>query len=180
MGEPPSGKAAPKEAARLTRPAPLKAGHALAAFDCGDALMNGWLVKRALAANENDTARSFVTCRGARRVVGYYALAAGAVSHAGAAGALRRNAPDPVPAIVLARLGVDRSEQGCGLGQDLLSDAMKRALQAARIIGARALIVHALTARAESFYESRGFKRLNGPDEAAFFIAMKTIRDALA
>lgn len=165
--------------AKLARPVVLKPSHDVSAFDCGRSEIDGWLRERALKATESDTARTFVVCRGARRVVGYHALAAGAVAHAGAAGALRRNSPDPVPVIVLARLGVDRSEQGRGLGQDLLADAMRRALQAAKIIGARALVVHALDAGAARFYEARGFRRLSAESEGALFVTMKELREGL-
>lgn len=165
---------------KLARPVVLKPSHDLAAFDCGRVEIDSWLRERARKAAESDTARTFVVCRGAGRVVGYHALTAGAVAHAGATGALRRNSPDPVPVIVLARLGVDRSEQGQGLGQDLLADAMRRSLQAAKIIGARALVVHALDAGAARFYEARGFARVSAASETALFIAMKTLRDALA
>lgn len=166
------------KAARLTKPAPLKASHAATAFDCGREPINAWLKDRAKKAIESETARTYVICRG-KRVVGYYALAAGAVAHAQAPGGLSRNTPDPIPVIILARLGVDRSEQGQGLGQDLLSDAMRRSLQAARIIGARALLIHALDADAARFYEGLGMKRLKPPDEMTFFIGMKEMRAGL-
>ena len=168
-----------RSSATLTRPAALKASHGVSTFDCGRIEIDGWLRERARKAADNDTARTFVVCRGSKRVVGYHALAAGAVSHLAASGALRRNSPDPVPVIILARLGVDRSEQGQGLGQDLLNDAKRRALQAARIIGARALVVHALDAEAAKFYEALGFGRLNAESERTLLVLMRELRDAL-
>lgn len=172
-------QAAAKQSARISKPAALKAGHDVAGFACGRAQIDDWLKNRAKKAIESDTARTYVVCRGTRRVVGYYALAAGAVARESAPSALSRNAPDPVPVIILARLGVHEDEQGRGIGRDLLADAMRRALQAARIIGARALLIHALDAEAARFYAGLGFARLKGPEETTFFVTMKEMRDAL-
>nr|WP_291981159.1 GNAT family N-acetyltransferase [Luteitalea sp.] len=60
------------------------------------------------------------------RVVGFYALATGAVAHEAVTGRVRRNMPDPSPVMVLARLAVDRAYQGRGLGRALLRDALRR------------------------------------------------------
>lgn len=173
-------KKAAKSGGRLTRPAALKDGHSIAAFDCGSELIDSWLKKQAKKANQGDTARTFVVCRGSKRVVAYYSLAAGAIRRLQEGGQLTRNAPDPVPVIILARLGVDQSEKGHGLGQDMLGDAMKRALQAAKMVGARALLVHALDEKAADFYKSQGFVNLKPPDDLTLYLPMRTIRSALA
>lgn len=161
---------------RLTKPVILKSSHKLESFDCGRSQLSDWLKKRALLAMEGGTARTFVVCRGTTRVVGYFSLAAGSVEHQGAPGSLRRNSPDPIPVIILARLAVAADEQGHGIGAALTSDAMKRAAQASAIIGARALIVHALDEKAAKFYLHLGFRQLSGE---TYFIAMKTIVDGL-
>lgn len=92
-----------------------------------------------------------------KRVVGYYALAAGAVAHVEAPGRVRRNMPDPVPVMVIGRLAVDQTTQGQALGPALLRDALLRTLQAAEIAGIRAILVHAISERAKLFYEKWGF-----------------------
>ena len=89
-------------------------------------------------------------------MVGYYALATGAVAQAEATGRVRRNMPDPVPVMVLGRLAVDRAHQGQGLGAGLLRDAILRILQAAEIVGIRAILVHAISDQAKRFYEHHG------------------------
>ena len=91
-------------------------------------------------------------------MVGYYALAAGAVAHETATSAVRRNMPDPVPVMVLARLAVDQRAQGRQLGGALLQDAVRRSLAVAENAGVRALLVHALHERARQFYEHYGFQ----------------------
>jgi GNAT superfamily N-acetyltransferase len=97
-----------------------------------------------------------VLCR-ARRVVGYYSLAMGSVEHRGAPSRWRRGQPDPVPILLLARRALDRTEQGGGLGADLLRDALLRAVAGARHSGARAVIVDAIDDRAVDFYLHHGF-----------------------
>ena len=91
------------------------------------------------------------------RVAGYYSLAAGSVGRETAPGRVRRNVPDPVPVVVLGRLAIDQDYQGRGLGRALLRDAILRILQAADIIGVRAILVHALSEEAKRFYEECGF-----------------------
>lgn len=90
-------------------------------------------------------------------VVGYYALAAGAVAISGAAGHFRRNMPDPIAVALLARLAVDRSQQGKGLGRALFRDGAKKVLHASDALGIRGLIVHAVSNEARAFYLALGF-----------------------
>ena len=73
-----------------------------------------------------------------------------------ATGRLRRNMPDPIPVVMLARLAVDRSYQGMGLGRALRQDAGNRVLHVADAIGIRGLLVHALEETAKEFYQRLG------------------------
>ena len=143
---------------RLGPPEPLTALHLLADFDCGEPFLDEWLRRRALANQATGASRTFVAAGEHSRVRGYYALAAGAVSHELATRGTRRNMPDPVPVMVLARLAIDRTSQGQQLGASLLQDAVKRAIAVSRNAGVRALLVHALHDRARQFYEHYGFQ----------------------
>lgn len=140
----------------LAAPVALAPHHDCSAFNCGHAELGNWLRRRAQGNEDARGSRCFVACDG-RRVVGFHALAAGSVQRAHAQGAVRRNMPDPIPAIVLGRLAVDRAWQGQGLGADLLQDAVLRALRASREIGARVLLCHAIDANAKAFYLHHGF-----------------------
>lgn len=137
-------------------PEKLSSDHDLAQFQCGEPALDDWLRRRALQNEESGASRTYVVCVG-KRVLGYYALAVGAVAHIGAPGRIRRNMPDPVPVMVLGRLAVDRSVHGRGLGPALLRDAVLRTLQAAEIAGIRAILVHAISESAKRFYEGWGF-----------------------
>jgi len=139
-------------------PEPLAASHRLDDFECGEAVLDDWLKRRALANQASGASRSFVVTDEDGRVRGYYAMAAGAVSHQLATSGVRRNMPDPVPVMVLARLAVDRRAQGLHLGAALLQDAVNRAVAVSQNAGVRALLVHALDEKARQFYEHYGFQ----------------------
>ncbi len=143
---------------RLDAPEPLGAAHSVAAFDCGEPALDEWLKRRALANQLSGASRTFVVTGPEGLVYGYYAMAAGAVSHQQATSAVRRNMPDPVPVMVLARLAVDRRAQGIKLGASLLQDAVNRAVAVSQNAGVRALLAHALHERAKAFYEHYGFQ----------------------
>ena len=130
--------------------------HDVSAFDCGEPVLNDWLCRRAFQNQQSGASSTYVILEG-MRVVGYYSLAAGSVAREAAPGRIRRNVPDPVPVVVLGRLAVDQGFDGQGLGRALLRDAVLRTLQAADIIGVRAILVHALSEQAKRFYEQCGF-----------------------
>jgi GNAT superfamily N-acetyltransferase len=158
---------------KLSAPAPLASEHDLDSFDSGIAPLDDWLKRRARANEAEGASRTFVLCEGAR-VVGYYSLAAGSLMQAQATGRIRRNTPEPVPAILLGRLAIDRGWQGKGLGADLLRDAVLRAASAAGTIGVRAILVHAISDGAKAFYERHGFR----PSPVDPMTLMITIADA--
>jgi GNAT superfamily N-acetyltransferase len=143
---------------QFNAPAPLDSSHRLDGFFCGETALDDWLKRRALANQASGASRTFVVADSEGCVVGYYALAAGAVSHLGATPSVRRKMPDPVPVMVLARLAVAVNAQGVQLGGALLQDAVQRAVAVSQQAGVRALLVHALHDRAKLFYEHYGFQ----------------------
>ncbi len=140
----------------LNAPEKLRAEHDLSEFECGEPSLDDWLRRRALQNEESGASRTYVVCAG-QKVVGYYALAVGAVAHAEAPGRVRRNMPDPVPVMIIGRLAVHKDFHGKKIGPGLLRDAVLRTLQAADIAGVRAVLVHAISERARKFYEDCGF-----------------------
>lgn len=143
---------------QLNAPQPLLVTHFLNEFECGEAVLDDWLKRRAITNQMSGASRTFVVTDQEGRVYGYYALAVGAVSHQMATGAVRRNMPDPAPVMVLARLAVDRRAQGIKFGASLLRDAGNRSMVGSQNAGVRALLVHALHDRAKEFYEHCGFQ----------------------
>jgi len=154
---------------RVTAPEPLSSVHQLAEFVSGEAVLDEWLKQRGLKNQALGAARTFVICKtGTKQVAGFYSLATGSVNHTQATGNLRRNMPDPIPVIILARLAVDVSLRGNGLGADLLHDAVLRCYRVAENIGVRAIMVHALTEEAKAFYIHHGFKASQTQERTLF------------
>ena len=141
----------------LEAPQPLTGQHCTTGFDCGDSSLNQWLEQRALANQRSGATRTFVVCDGDGVVKAYVALASGAVAVSASPGRFRRNMPDPIPVVVLARLAVCRSAQSKGLARAVLADAFERILQASEQIGVRGILVHAASAAARNFYLHMGF-----------------------
>lgn len=138
-------------------PGPLNDEHQLDGFQCSAPELTKWLLERARQNQASGASRCFVVCDEQQHVVGYYALAAGAVSHEDAPGRIRRNMPNPIPVIVLGRLAVHVDRVGQGNGRGLLKDAVQRTLQTCEQVGARALLCHASDEAAKAFYLKHGF-----------------------
>lgn len=160
---------------RLPAPRPIRPDDDVSAFDSGNSALDDWLRARALRNENDDASRTYVVTDGPR-VVAYYSLAAAAVPHAAATGRSRRNMPDPIPAMLLARLAVDVGHQGQQLGANLLRDAVRRTLAAADIVGIRVLLVHAADERARQFYEHFDFE----PSPTDALHLMLLLKDARA
>ena len=161
----------------LIPPAPITSGHALADFDSGEVFLDEWLKKRAIKNHAVGASRCFVLCAGAA-VIGYYSLSAGAISHASAPKAMRRNMPDPLPVLLLGRLAIDKRYHNQGLGRGLLRDAMLRAVNVASDTGVFAVLVHAISEQAKRFYMSRGF--VESPlDPMTLLMTLGTVRSVL-
>jgi len=148
------GVAAPR---RPTAPAPLAPEHRIDAFDSGVAALDAWLTHRARPNEAAGASRTFVMCKDGR-VVGYYSLAAASIMHSQATGKAKRNMPDPVPAVLIGRLALDKAWQGKGHGISLLQDAVLRIVGAAETVGVRVILVHAMSEDAKVFYRRFGFR----------------------
>jgi GNAT superfamily N-acetyltransferase len=136
-------------------PVPLADHHQLEAFNSGVATLDDWLRRRARANQASGASRTFAVCAD-DIVVGYYALAAGAVNAAAAPSRFRRNMPEPIPVAVLGRLAVDQTWHGQGIGPALFRDSALRVMQAAEAIGIRGMLVHAISEEAKAFYVALG------------------------
>lgn len=153
----------------------LSKTHDLSAFDCGNESLTTWLKRFALTNLQSDSAQTFVVHRGGV-VVGYYSLTAGSVRPQEATARVAKGlAKHPIGVILLARLAVDKKEQGNGLGKALLKDALLRIMGAADTVGARAVLVHAIDEQARKFYEHFGFER-SPIDEFELMLLMKDLR----
>ena len=156
----------------LSRPEPLADGHQLDDFFSGAGSLDDWLKRRARANQASGASRVFVIADN-NKVVGYYALASGAIAVASSVGRFRRNMPDPIPVVVLGRLAIDRSQHGKGLGRALFRDCALRVAHAADTLGIRGIVVHAISEPAKAFYQALGFD----PSPAEPMTLMVTLQD---
>ena len=129
----------------LHRPVLLGPAHDVSEFDCGKPPLNDFLRRFALENQKSGKSRTYVATRG-DRVVAFHSLAPGGVSL------------QNIPVILLARLAVDITEQGKGIGAHVLLDALRRAVEGAEVIGGRAVLVHAQDEEARAFYQRYGFE----------------------
>ena len=156
----------------------LTRNHNVSSFDCGKPSLNDWLQRFALTNQQSDAARTYVLHRGGK-VVGYYSLSAGSVRREESPARIAKGlAQHPIGVILLARLAVDRGEQGAGFGKTLLADALSRALAASEAIGARAILVHAIDEPAAAFYKTFGFEP-SPLDPKQLLLLMKDLRATL-
>ncbi|MGR5308036.1 GNAT family N-acetyltransferase [Vibrio mediterranei] len=143
----------------INAPVLLTNEHELAYFDCGNMELKTWLKKQAVKSQKRGMAKVYVvTIENSLRVIGFYAIAMGSVQREHAYSAIKRNAPNPIPMVVLARLGVDREHHGKGLGAGLLKDCVLRSVHAMNVVGGAGLLVHAIDESAQRFYRKFGFK----------------------
>lgn len=152
---------------------PLAAGHDTSSFDCASTELNAWLKDWALENHRSGNCRVFVTAKD-RRVVGFYALTSASVERELAPRGIKRGSvPTAIPCILLARLAVDLSEQGRGLGRALLADSVTRSIGVAEHVGARALLVHAQDLATRDFYLHLAEFISSPQDPLKLFINMK-------
>lgn len=158
---------------------PLAARHQREAFDCGEETLNRYLRQYASQHQKKNIGRVYVAIEpGESRVLGYYTLANGSVAFESAPRAKGLPREYPIPVILLARLAIDRTTQGQGLGATLLFDALKRAAEVSQVSAAYAVIVDALHERAKEFYLHYHFEE-SLDDPMRLFLPMHDIRALL-
>ena len=156
----------------------LSREYQLSAFDCGNPTLNLWLQKYAWTNQQADSSKTYVALEG-DRVVGYYALTTGSVyKHESPQRIAKGLANHPIGIVLLARLAVDRTHQGRGLGKALLFDALARIKEAADIVAVRAVMVHAIDEAARRFYQHFEFEP-SPLDPFQLLLLLKDLRKAV-
>ena len=158
----------------------LAKSHPRAAFSCGNTSLDRYLHEQARREQERRVARVYVlTHRATGAIAGYYTLSSSSIKTVDLPDDIQRKLPryEATPAILLGRLARDLRFRGMGVGERLLTDALKRSLDAQTRIGAVAVVVDAIDEPAARFYEDYGFIRFPR-DPGRLFIAIDTIEDA--
>lgn len=134
----------------------------LSRFGSGVSVLDAWLTEHAKHAQAMRTAQTFVWHVGDDRVIAYFSLAAHLLVRSDLPKKIERGSPATIPAVLLARLALDSSLRGEGLGGELLWDALTRAAAAAEIAAARVVVVDAIDDEAAGFYRHHGFAPIPG------------------
>src|SRR5271163_442540 len=148
---------------------PLDERHDLGRFDSGADELDEWLRRSARHADAKRQGKTYIWHDGSFGVVAYFTLAPHVVQKAEVPGRMARGDLDQIPALLLARLAIDRHHQGQGLGAQVLVDALARAVAASNQVGGRYVVVDALDEVAGRFYEHHGFQRCQ-PEQALRYI----------
>ena len=151
--------------------------HDLDSFDCGQEALNRFLKRFAFTSQHANASQTYVGLA-ADQIIGYHSLVVAEISHCVEPERVRKGlAHHPIPLMLLARLAVARQWRGKGVGAGLLKDAMLRTLQAAEIVGIRALAAHAKDGEAQNFFVHFGF--LPSPtDPLHLYVLIKDLRKA--
>ncbi len=147
-------------------------------FDSGAPELDEWLWRFSWQNQRANNSVTYVSVLDGR-VVGYYAIAVASVTSESAPVPVAKGAPRQVPCLLLARLAVDRSVQGFGLGRGLLVDALRRTVGLADSVGIRALLVHARDDTTRRFYLAQAEFLESPSDPLHLLLPMKDIERSL-
>ncbi|MFK5949203.1 MAG: GNAT family N-acetyltransferase [Methylococcales bacterium] len=118
----------------INAPELLTDNHNISNFCCDVESLDDWVKKRAIKSQTRSHIKVYVVTESeTMQVVGYYAI-----------GSFRRNAPNPIPVLVLTRLAVHLEYQGDAIGVGLLKDCTLRSVKAMGIVGGAGILVHAI------------------------------------
>jgi GNAT superfamily N-acetyltransferase len=136
----------------------LTDAHNRRSFSCGEPALDEYLHRYARQHADSNISRTYVGTKG-EQILGYYSLAMSAIRKDQLPEQYQKRFPNyPIPVARLARLAVDKRQQGKGLGKLLLMDALYRCYRLSREIGSIGVVVDAKHADAQSFYRQFNFE----------------------
>jgi GNAT superfamily N-acetyltransferase len=157
----------------LRRPALLDPRrHDREQFDSGEPVLDEWLRRYAGQNRRRDTAATWVIADAHDIVVAYASVAMTGIDRSAAPEVLAKGAPDPVPALLLGRLAVDRRYAGLGVGSTLAAHVLATAVELNEKAACRAVVVSALTQQARTWWERLGFHPFDphDPDQPELYL----------
>jgi ribosomal protein S18 acetylase RimI-like enzyme len=166
----------------LRRPAPLDPRrHLREEFDSGEAVLDEWLRRYAGQNRRRDTAATWVITDANDVVVAYASVAMTGIDRSAAPDALAKHAPDPVPALLLGRLAVDRRYANLGIGTTLTAHVLATAVELNEKAACRAVVVTALNRHARDWWERLGFRPFDPdqPDDLDLYMLTSEIEATL-
>lgn len=166
----------------LRRPEPLDpTRHDRSDFDSGEPALDDWLRRYAGQNRRRDTAATWVITTVNGEVVAYASLAMTAIDRSAAPDPISRRAPDPVPALLLGRLAVDRRHRGLGVGTALVAHVLATAAELNAKAACRAVVVTALHPQARTSWQRLGFHpfRPDDPGDTDLYLLSSEIETTL-
>lgn len=133
-------------------------------FECGEPVLDDWLRRYAGQNRRRDTAATWVITDASHVVVAYASVAMTGLDRSAAPNVVAKSAPDPVPALLLGRLAVDRRYTKLGIGTALTAHVLATAVELNEKAACRAVVVTALNLEARGWWERLGFRRFD-PDD---------------
>jgi GNAT superfamily N-acetyltransferase len=167
----------------LRRPRPLDLGRDdRTEFDCGEPILDEWLRRYAGQSRQLDTAATWVITDTNDVVVAYASIAMTAIDRSVAPWELAKQAPDPVPALLLGRLAVDRRYSNLGIGTVLAGHVPATAVELNQKAACRGVVVTALTPAARSWWQRLGFHPFDSadPEQLDLYLLTSEIQATLA
>lgn len=159
--------------AGLTAPRPLAGDDDRETFDCGRESLNQWLRRHAWRNQQGGASRTSVICDGTTgAIIGYVSLSTAQIERAFLPKAAQRNQPDPLPAILLGQLAIDRRYHRLGYARSLMWFALSTAVRVSKDIGCFAVLTHPLDDGLRAFYRRFGFEELPGDPNRAMIVRM--------
>lgn len=162
--------------AELRPPRPLIAEVNRNSFDCGRESLNLWFRRHAWNNQKLDTSRTSVMCDAQTgAIAGYVSLSATNIERAFLPKSCQRNQPDPIPAILLGQIAVDRRYQGQGCARSLMFFALTTAVKVSKSLGCVCVLTHPLDDGVRDFYEAFGFEAMPGGTDASMAVRIKDL-----
>jgi predicted N-acetyltransferase YhbS len=147
--------------AGITPPRPLAAADDRLSFDCGRESLNQWFHRHGWNNHQADVSRISVVCDvETGKIAGYVSLSAAQIEREHLPKNYSRNKPDPVPAVLLGQLAVDKQYQGQGVARSLMFYALSTAVHLSQQMGCFCVITHPLDDDVRAFYRHYGFEDL--------------------
>lgn len=149
----------------LRRPQPLDPKrHDRSRFDSGSPELDDWLRRFATQNRRRDTAATWVITDRDELVVAYVSIAMTGIDRSRAPSLVAKQAPDPVPALLIGRLAVDRTVGGHGIGTALVTHVLASAVELNQSAACRAVVVTALDEASRRWWHRLGFHPFNPED----------------
>ena len=160
----------------LRRPEPLdpKIHDRFSSFDSGAPDLDDWLRRHSTQNRRRNTAATWVITDAASVVVAYVSVAMTGIDRSSAPTQVAKHAPDPVPAMLIGRLAVDRSVAGNGVGTALVAHVLATVIDLNRRAACRAVVVSSLDDAARTWWERLGFHAFDPDDPGCLDLCLLT------